>query len=221
MLSLGFWQLSRADEKIELQTQADAAMAAEPVPLREVSLDPSGFRYRRVTLNGRFEPANQLLWDNRISGGVAGYEVITPFRTDSGKMVLVNRGWLPAGLDRTQLPDVAFVPSDSNETVVVGMLTRPSIGFSSGAAIETADGWPKRLQHFSFDEIAVAMNAPLVPGLLQDVTSSVVPMYNNNWSPAASGPERHYGYAFQWFAMFAALTALFVFLNGRRVSKST
>jgi len=216
MLSLGFWQLDRAEQKIQLQAQASAANNAKPATLSAVDLAEPDFVYQRVSVSGRFEAARQLLWDNRVTNGVAGYEVITPFRLVTGELILVNRGWLPAGLDRSVLPDIGFELQESDESTIIGMLTRPSIGFSSGPAVESAAGWPRRVQHFAFDEIAAVFDGKLLPGLLQDVTTEAVPMYNNVWMPAASGPQRHYGYAFQWFAMFAALTGLFLFLNSHR-----
>lgn len=220
MLALGFWQLSRADEKIQWQAAADAALQRETVRLAEQSgpLPLGEQRYVRVQLSGHFESDRQLLWDNRIYNGVAGYEVVTPFRLTNGQLVLVNRGWLRADPRREILPDVGF-RSAENETVT-GILTQPSIGFSSGPAVDSdAVGWPRRLQHFATPEIEAVFGEPLLSGLVQKLESRAkvsVPLYNENWVPVASGPERHYGYAFQWFAMFVALTILFLYLNTTR-----
>ncbi len=215
MLALGFWQLSRAAEKIQWQEAADLALQQAPVTLAELPSPRLNQRYARVSLVGRFEAGRQFLWDNRIQGGLAGYEVITPFRLADGQLVLVNRGWVRADPRREILPDIQF--SNAENVTVTGIMTQPSIGFSSGPAVDpNAKEWPKRLQHFASDEIEEALAESVFAGLVQNLSSHTplpVPMYNNNWVPVASGPERHYGYAFQWFAMFVALTFLFIYLN--------
>lgn len=219
MLALGFWQLSRAEEKIEWQVAADTASQLDPIPIAEAPLPlTSERRYIRVELTGRFESEQQFLWDNRIHKGLAGYEVVTPFRLVNGQLVLVNRGWVRADQRREVLPDVDFASTEVE--TMSGVLTQPSIGFSSGPAVDpAAQRWPKRMQHFAFAELNAALGEPVLAGVVQNLSSSArnsVPMYNDVWQPVSTGPERHYGYAFQWFAMFAALTLLFFYLNLER-----
>lgn len=253
MLGLGYWQMQRAAEKIELQEAADAAAAQKPVTLLDqtttAGLPDSLPDYVRVEVSGIAEPARQLLWDNRIRNGVAGYEVIVPIRLKStslgvtdlngtrqsssgvsgagsigeAPLVLVNRGWVPVGTSRQQLPDVSF---DADTPLrLIGTLTRPSTGFSSGPAVDPAAPWPRLLQHFEYTEIEQSFGEPVLPivvELHEEETRLALgdlgmPLFPSNWQPVASGPERHYGYAFQWWAMFVALTGLFVILNIRKL----
>jgi len=225
MLALGAWQLARAAEKIRWQASADAAMA-EPALALESAILPdeadgqSGVRYRQVSLRGQFMPQRQMLWDNRVYRGVVGYEVITPLRLENASVVLVNRGWVRADPRREILPEILW-PPETGPYAVSGILTRPSIGFSRGPALEiVGDDWPQRLQHFTYAEIAAALGAEVLPGLVQRIhfaaDSPQVPLYTDAWTPVAFGPQRHYGYAFQWFAMFVALTVLFVVVNTSR-----
>jgi len=77
------------------------------------------------------------------------------------------------------------------------------------------------LQYPDYLEISNALGHPVIVGVVQeakvDNTNIAGLFYANNWSAVANGPEKHYGYAFQWFAMFAALTVIFVVTNSRRV----
>jgi surfeit locus 1 family protein len=140
LISLGRWQLHRADEKralfqafaagsdrtvkidtgIRLPTPrgggepregAPSAAATAPLP-----------RYQHVEASGRYDSAHQFLLDNMISNdGRAGYFVITPFALDDGHWVLVNRGWVPIGVSRAERPEVAV---DESERIIRGRTDR-------------------------------------------------------------------------------------------------
>ena len=221
MLVLGRWQLERADEKIALLDAAAAARAAEPVDVDAVD-DPeaAAAAYRRVRAAGRWLAGRQFLWDNRAHAGRPGLEVVTPLLLDDGRAVLVNRGWAPLPTLRSALPDVAVPDAspDGGRIALTGLASRPSRGFSGGAAFVADAPWPRWLQHFDYDAVADALGVPLVPLVLQPERGgdADAALLVENWQPAASGPEKHWSYAVQWFAMAAALTGLFVFANLRR-----
>lgn len=200
--------------------------------------------YTRVAVTGVFDPARQFLWDNRVHKGVAGYEVLTPLmvslvpclNADASEQtvaLLVNRGWVAASRDRSVLPQISFdsktaasaAEFDSATPVMLeGMLTQPSKGFAGKDALidraRTSRPWPAVLQYPDYRAVAAELGMPVLAGVLQ-ATNSATPavlanLYSNNWSPVANGPEKHYGYAFQWFAMFAALCVIFIVTNLRK-----
>ena len=108
LISLGFWQMGRADEKrIFLQKQAQSA-EQDIVKLELlIELDLEKIRYRKVNVTGHFDQDHQFLIDNQIVNGRAGYFVMTPFKIDnSNTAVLVNRGWVELNKDRRILPDL-------------------------------------------------------------------------------------------------------------------
>lgn len=242
MLLLGQWQMSRASEKIELLELSERARQATAVPLLQLHPLIAGSegdltdaanaeaqqKYPRVSLRGRVRTDTQFLWDNRIHKGQAGYEVIVPVELDDGRLALVNRGWVPLGLSRASLPDVADSPVSVD---LEGILTYPSKGFASGDALsQIRNQWPRVIQYMDYNAIQNELDALLIAGLVQSVSilpdNTVAPgkssiegkaaepfVYTDNWKAAANGPEKHYGYAFQWFAMFIALSVLFIWLN--------
>jgi len=252
MLSLGRWQLQRADEKIALLDSAAHARSVAPVAVERVDdIDKAAVGHRRVIVRGEWDGERQLLWDNRAHAGRAGYEAIVPVRLVDGRLALVNRGWIAPGPTRQILPDISLETSSMSSgegsvrraITLVGLLSRPSRGFSDGPALAADGPWPRVLQYFDYPAIEAALGEPIVPAVVQariaddtgvfattDGSEGVAAgssgvaldradealqalLLTPNWRPAASGPEKHYGYAFQWFAMAAALTVIFVVVN--------
>jgi len=230
MLWLGNWQLNRAALKVSMQEAASAAAQSAPVDISTVeNVQAAAEAYARVTLRGTYDPERQLLWDNRTHKGRAGYEVISLIRLDGGKTALVNRGWVDLGASRQSLPDVALPDTAVGSPLIIeGFLSAPSKGFASGEALPEQGDWPRVLQYFDYDAIEGALGEPIVPAVLQlqklsaDMSSSTVltsrpEFLTANWQPAASGPAKHYSYAFQWFAMAVGLTVIFLVVNRKKV----
>ena len=231
MLWLASWQLERAALKLTLQEAAALAQTSDAVPLQSIdTLDEAAALYQRVSLSGRYDPTRQWLWDNRTHKARAGFELISLFQLDSGQYALVNRGWVAPGASRQQLPDVTLADEVLQSTVSIeGLLSRPSQGFASGPALVGRDSWPQLLQYFDYKLIESIVGEPVLPVVVQaqalaiDGTSVDVPSprpewLQANWQPAASGPAKHYSYAFQWFAMALALTIIFLVVNTRKLT---
>lgn len=225
LLWLGLWQLERADEKRNMLERSAASADAPVRPLSailsEEAVDVSAASaiaaqdYVRVSITGVWKPENQLLWDNRIADGQAGYEVITPFLTTDVGVVLVNRGWVPIGASRTALPTVDAGLNATDTVSLEAVVTQPSKGLASGPAVEPSQVWPKRLQYLDYEAIGHAMGVSVAPLLLQGRLKGepIVESWqlHGNWEPTESfGPSRHLGYAFQWFALLATLIFLYL-----------
>ena len=106
-VSLGNWQMRRAEEKAAAQRLLDAAQASGPVRLDGAALaDPRKLSGMRVELTGRFQDRYTIFIDNRSYRGRAGFHVLTPFNSDSlDRPVLVLRGWVPQDpAQRSRLP---------------------------------------------------------------------------------------------------------------------
>ena len=192
--------------------------------------------FRRVLARGSLLSEQQFLWDNRIHKGVAGFEVLVPLQLEGEgePVILINRGWVQPGASRSELPDVGLPEgvAAGGEVIVEGLHTLPSRGFASGDAVSHVSGetrqWPALLQYPDYSQVSNTLRHPVIMGIVQKPTitansssgrSESLPglLYANNWSPVANGPEKHYGYAFQWFAMFVALTVIFLVTNSRRI----
>jgi surfeit locus 1 family protein len=207
LLWLGFWQLDRAEQKRAL-LDGFAAGDRPAVALRDGLASHS--RYTRVRAAGRYRPDRQILIDNMTRDGVAGFYVLTPLETNDGT-VLVNRGWIPKTFGVSELPDVT-VSGESRE--VTGRLDRLP---RAGLALETepAPGWPRVLQFPSRSEIEAETGLGLVEGMML-LDEGVPDGYARDWQPVEFGPDRHLGYAVQWFALSLTLVIIWIVVNWRK-----
>lgn len=202
-VSLGFWQLDRAAEKVSMQRLFDADAGYTPLS-GEMSVED----YQRISASGRFLGDRQFLIDNMILNGRLGYFVITPFEYASGKpLLMVNRGWVAAGTDRSLPPLLPLLAADTEIRGRVGHL--PRVGIRSRDAVSPSPGWPKLATYPELSDLSRALDRALLPFILlldpHDADALV-----RQWQPQGRGPAMHYGYAFQWFAMAAAVVAILI-----------
>ena len=218
LASLGAWQLQRADQKAALhraylERSSAAPLAGEAVT--GVIMDREAALYRRLRLRGRYDAAPQYLLDNQVHGGVAGYDVFTPFMPgDESIRILVNRGWVPAGPDRTQVPAIE-TPADTVE-MIGQALPPPAQGLALAAAVPEAMGRGlMRVQRIQLEEIAARHGWALTPVVIR-LDPGSAGGFVRDWPAPGSGRERHLGYAFQWFALAALLAVIYVAVNLKR-----
>jgi surfeit locus 1 family protein len=230
-LKLGFWQLSRAQEKLALQAsiQAQAILPSLDATalLRAISTSQQGATiatpnvlHRTTTLTGHWLRQHTLFLDNRQMDSKPGLFVLTPFVfTDSTtavkKTILVQRGWLPRNfLDRNILPEVM---TDAAETTIVGR-----IALSPSKLFEFKGNETGALrQNIDIEDLAKELKLELLPySLLQLDTSSANEKTNaaqdkllRHWAQPNYGSEKNYGYMVQWWALSALITLLYVWFQ--------
>lgn len=218
-VSLGYWQLGRAREE---QALFDAFMQGSQGTVDATGL---GFdevaRYQHVRLRGTYDATRQMLLDNMPSvAGRPGYRVLTPFeRADGRGWVLVDRGWVPLGATREDLPDVTVGVGEREVSGILDVLPIPGVRVGPAAA-PGSSRWPRVLLFPTEADVESALGV--------DVESRIVLLdagapdgFERKWRPALGfGPERHFGYAIQWFAFALVAVVIFIALNLRRVVQS-
>jgi surfeit locus 1 family protein len=208
-LWLGNWQANRAGEKRERQALFEARMNDTPVQITG-AVPAEGLMYRRVRAAGTWIAERQFFVDNRIRGGKAGFEVITPLRIEgSSSAVLVNRGWVARTPDYPRAPRIE-VPQGA--VVAAGLAMRPPARFLElSPQSVSGDVW----QNLSIERYAAASGLALLPiVVLQDPPAPGLAAVQEK--PDA-GISKHVEYAFTWFSLAATALALWVGLNIRRV----
>ncbi|WP_428354965.1 SURF1 family protein [Methyloprofundus sp.] len=214
LVRLGFWQLSRAQEKRELLASQSARLLTDKQPLGELLAGDNDLRYRQVVTRGHYDVQHQILLDSQILNGKVGYAVLTPFiLADEAKTILVNRGWVLMGKDRKSLPNIELIPPAGN-IAISGMLNHfPQVGLVLAGADEPGDGWPTVVQIINKQKISKKLNQPIEDFQLQ--LSAAEPYgYVRDWQiHARIPPEKHTAYAFQWFALAATLTLLVLWIS--------
>lgn len=207
--NLGFWQLERAAEKEER-----TALFADDAPATRLSDLGDPVLYRRVEAYGRYLPETQVLVDNIVRTPRIGYYVITALETaPDAPLLLVNRGWVEKPPRRDELPDIE---ADGGWRTVRGRVGNlPRVGIRSGDAFAGAEGWPRIGVYPTTAEVAAQFGRDVRPFvLLLDPGES--DGFLRQWQPQESGPLMHYGYAFQWFAMCAAVVAVSIWQLRKR-----
>jgi surfeit locus 1 family protein len=95
LIGLGTWQVQRLAWKNGIIATIEARLAADPVAV-PAAPDPEADRYRRVAVEGAFQPGELHVYTSAPPRGV-GYRVIAPFETADGRRILVDRGFVPIG----------------------------------------------------------------------------------------------------------------------------
>ena len=226
---LGWWQLDRAQQKLDLQAHITArgslpVLAQAQLPRSEAEATPQ--HYRPVQLRGRWLDAMTIYLDNRQMNARQGFFVLTPLLLAPGDAVLVQRGWMPRDFsDRSRLQPL---PTQAGEVLVTGRLAPPP---SRLLALSGAEQGPIR-QNVDLVLLAKELRLALRPlSVQQTEATQVAPApaadvpatipddgLRRQWPAVAVDVGKHYGYAFQWFSLSAlllGLTAWFQFLRPR------
>ena len=210
LCSLGFWQLRRADEKQALLDAAQALRGQDPVDIAQLESFPN---YLPVYAEGEFDRERYWLLDNRIRQGQFGYEIIALFELSDGRELLVERGWIAADASRQTLPALDW---PEGKVRLQGELYRSTEKpFSLGE--EAPRGWPRRQQWLQEERLHEEF-AELLPTTLMLSELSPAALRTNRVLINVS-PQKHQGYAVQWFAMAAVLSVIFVIRNSNILSR--
>src|SRR6266849_3472644 len=215
-IGLGLWQLDRAEQKRALQAEYDARSQDAPIPIRARVQTAEELRFYRIIVKGHYDPDYQILLDNRVHQGRAGYHVITPLRVaGSDVRVLINRGWIPLGETRADLPH-ATVLEGLQEVTGLAVVPQPRHFVLSAEAEPSNDAWQPVWEYLDIKRYAAA-----VPFKLQPVVVLLAPAnaggFVREWARLDAGIATHQGYAFQWFTLALALLAAYLFVNTRKI----
>ena len=210
--SLGRWQLSRAAEKEALQAaigERQRLPVLDGASLAQALSDDQAreLLHRAITLRGQWLADRTVFLDNRPMARQTGFYVLTPLRlTGSDRVVLVQRGWAPRHqVDRSLLPPVQ---TPTGEVQVSGRIAAHpprvyQLGQEQGGAIR---------QNLDLDAWRAETGLPLAPVLVVQ-TGDASDGVQRDWPEAASGVEKHYGYAFQWFGLCTLIGLLLLWFQ--------
>ena len=215
-LALGAWQLSRAAQKnaihaAQVEHRSLPALAGGELA---VAGNPAAVAWRPVRLQGRWVADQTVFLDNRQMHGKPGFDVLTPLRIEgTDAAVVVQRGWVQRNfIDRAKLPPI-HTPQGVVE--VNGLIAPPPPKLY---AFATAESGPIR-QNLDLGELRARTGLPLLTLLSVQQAGPASEGLLRDWTQPGSGVEKHYGYAFQWFALsalIAILYAWFQFIAPRR-----
>jgi len=207
---MGQWQLEREQEKISLQARYDQRLAADSVVIESIDWNSDDLDFLRFNATGEFDNTHSFLLDNRTNSGRVGYELLTPFRLRENQILLVNRGWIPLGANREVLPSIDPVVGDV--TIEASVYVPLGETFLLSSAQELGESWPRVVQSLDMDQLSETYGAPML-AYSSRLTERSVAAELIDWPVVNMAPEKHRGYAVQWFAMLAALIAMYIYLG--------
>ncbi len=213
LLWLGMWQWQRAEYKQALLDHYNQQSGQGPLTLAEALKDPEGFRYFPLKAQGHYLSQHQFLQDNQFYEHQVGYYVLTPFITDTQQVILVNRGWIPK-----TLPLKALELPANTVTIEGRVGTMPSRTFHLGENLLSQTAWPRVIQVLKGPELSSTLGQKLEP-IVFLLNPSETSGFARNWQPTGLSPEKHRGYALQWFAFATLLVVLFLVLNIKKRGK--
>ena len=198
---LGFWQLSRLEERRQLNAGIAARLDRDPIGDISGITDTTGLAYRIADAGGIFDNERYVVLPGRSRGGVPGVHLITPLRfEDRAGAILVNRGWIPA-------PDAATI--DAHDFAVTGRvdvrgLVLPFPGDAQSLARREATTSADTFVHvlYRIDEGALRAQFPypLLDVMLQQAETAGAPPHPVALAPPPLDEGPHLGYALQWFS---------------------
>jgi surfeit locus 1 family protein len=215
---LGLWQLDRAAQKERLQSAIDSRRALPPLEADGLARDEAQAfvqHHRLVELRGRWQPQHTVFLENRQMQGRPGFYVLTPLQLPDGSAVVVQRGWLPRDIrDRTL---VRAPPLPDGEVVVPARIAPPP------SRLYDFDGGETGPIRQNLDVAAFARETglalrplsvlQLAPGASGASPVDAADGLARDWPAPAADVHKHYGYAFQWFALCALTMSLYVWFQ--------
>ncbi|MCS0603189.1 SURF1 family protein [Streptomyces sp. LP11] len=220
MIKLGFWQHHRYQERTARNNLVSAALHAKPVPVEKLASPGHQLsrteKYRTVTATGTFDTARQVVVRRRTNAdGEVGFHVLTPLVLTDGKVVLVNRGWIPADGVQTTFPKVPAPPA--GRTTVTGRLMADETTSASG--IKNVKGLPDRqIMLINSTEEARRLDARVLGGYMEQTAPAAKGGSPEQISdPGSEDAPLNYAYMLQWWLFAAAVPVGWWFLVRREL----
>ncbi|MGA7537233.1 MAG: SURF1 family protein [Steroidobacteraceae bacterium] len=216
-VALGHWQwrrgTARAAEHARFERGAREVLTLGASSLAQVP------DYQRVSLTGTYDAAHQFLIDNMSYRDLDGYQVLTPLERPGGKVVLVDRGWVPFLGSRSNLPDTALkITGTVTVTGRVGEL--PAAGLAFGRAPPPANGpWPRVTSFPTLAQLSSALGQPLEPHII--LLDPRAPYgYVRDWRLPGIPAMQNFAYAFEWWCFAIAAVVMWLVLSSKSQGKS-
>jgi surfeit locus 1 family protein len=219
MISAGFWQLSRAEEKQQINTRLANNDVNQPQSVNDWQAIKA---FDQVAIQGNYLNTHFLL-DNQIMDGQLGFFVFTAFKTTDDVLLLINRGWHDDDQSNFDVESDAL-----NITALMADWPRPGIQLGEQTINKLA------VQHLTYLEQSPtidliqlrhcqqndAENCIILTRVLK-LDSSMDHGFKRHWQLPRMTVEKHRAYAVQWFTMSLVLCFIYiVFIKKSYASKN-
>lgn len=215
--ALGRWQLGRMGEKQAMLDAVAQVLHDRNAGSLAVAAEAAGSRYDWVAGEGRFADAPAVLLDNQQREGRAGVRAYRVFQPDGAAPLLVELGWLPLPGDRT-LPAIARPDAT---TSIAGLLVPPPSAGLGRVAVSPQDDGTLLVTGLDIARLREALRTPqLAPRVLKlDPALPIGHARDLDILPNTLPPEKHLGYAVQWFGLALAVLVTALILTFRKTRR--
>ena len=208
-ISLGIWQIERANEKKLIIANYDKLLVSAPIALQKNQMLNN---WQPIETTGTYEDTI-VYEDNAINNGKAGFKVYHLFRNDDGTFIFIHRGFIERNLIKNNLPEVE-IPTEK-KLIYGTTLFKQNNTFVKN--IEESDS--RIIQEFNasllIDKYPMLKDKYLHPFLFNlDIRD--VNKYQPIEKPVNMTASKHIGYAIQWFGLCAALIILTIYAYRRK-----
>lgn len=219
LLALGTWQVQRLFWKEAEIAKRQERLAAPAVPLPDRFPDPEMIEFTRVRLEGRFRHDQEFLVGARTENGRVGYHVVTPFVLTDGRVILVNRGWVP---ENRRDPATRAAGQVEGELAIDGLLRT---GGWKGLDFARPPNKPEARFYFWIDLPAMAATlreagvseGPVITEVYADAVASEVPGgLPIGGQTRVNLPNDHLEYAITWYSFAVILVVIWFLYSYRR-----
>ncbi|MDF1683403.1 MAG: SURF1 family protein [Legionellaceae bacterium] len=213
-IALGVWQLHRAEEKRLILARQEAFEHQAPRIWQGEGAQPEAFE--SVRIQGKFMP-QVIFLDNQLHAHQVGYHVISPLEIGADRVLLIDRGWVPAGVTRSELPNI----NTPTEQLTLQGRAYYSLGkpWLLGPGIEIKQVDRAVIESLDLQLMEQFLHKSVYPFIIRLDAQSPAG-YVRSWPAVSMPPVRHLGYAFQWFAFALVLLIIFIALNIRKYEKN-
>ncbi|MDN5864087.1 MAG: SURF1 family protein [Gammaproteobacteria bacterium] len=215
---LAVWQYHRAQEREARIAAVEAARDAPPILLMASTLDTLQ-RYAHLWVKGRYIGTRQVLLMEmtRPGGTQVGYEVLTPLKLASGKLLLVNRGWVPKGRDGAIHADLSVPEQPVRAAGFLAPLPRPGLNLGGNPA--QVEDWPARLLFPTWEELDRLYGPHLLHRMML-LAPEAKHGFARDWKMQPRyGPHQNYGYMVQWIAFAVIVFGLWLWFSIRNLRR--
>ena len=214
-VSLGNWQLRRAEQKLALQQQMSARAEFVPVNVNALAPAQPPEEFRRVVAEGEFISSWAVYLDNRPYQGKAGFYLLMPFKLAANEQsVLVLRGWFPRDAsDRERIPTIAVPKGVIRLEGRVRTTTGKLMQLGEAAALQPG----AIAQNVDIADFARASKLSLQTFIIEQTNDAADDLVRD-WPTPSVGIDTHKGYAFQWYVLALVAAGFFLLTGFKRAS---
>lgn len=199
---LGVWQLHRYHFKKELLASYQERIHAAPKPFSEATQQA----FQNVSVNGRYLNQFTVLMQNQFYQDRLGFEVLTPLKIPGqNKLLLVDRGWV-AAVQNQMPPPIENAQGEQHIKGYIKLLNEYQ--FILGDNLLNPKASPLVVQKIDVSELSRVTGQSYWPFILR-LDASQLHGFTRDWTVSAVLPERHMGYAVQWFALAVMMLIAF------------